>query len=259
MKREKRHAQILEKLYHQDSVTVEELAGAFHVSLETIRRDLTVLAEAGLLRKTHGGAVRFQTAQEDTFALRSQVNRAAKKSIGQYAAQFVNSGDSLFVNAGTTTAIFTACLTGKTNLTVITNCASVADTAWRTLGGSSQIFLLGGKYNGADTETAGNLLLQQLRLFHTDHAFITLGAIHAQHGLMEYRIEAANIINTMIQHSRRTTLLVDSTKLDKTTMVSIGGFSTVDRIVTEFRPSDVLSTALEKAGVELHVTGLTPD
>lgn len=259
MRREERHAQILEKLYHQDSVTVEELAGAFQVSLETIRRDLTVLAEAGLLRKVHGGAVRFQTAQEDTFVLRSQVNRAAKRSIGQYAAQFVNSGDSLFMNAGTTTAIFAAGLTGKTNLTVITNCASVADTAWQAIGEGGQIFLLGGKYNGADTETQGHLLLQQLRLFHTDHAFITLGAIHAQNGLMEYRIEAADIINTMIAQSRRSTILADSTKFDKTTMVGICDFSAVDRIITEFRPSDMLCTALDKAGVELHVTGLTTD
>jgi DeoR family transcriptional regulator, glycerol-3-phosphate regulon repressor len=259
MRREERHAQILEKLYHQDSVTVEELAGIFDVSLETIRRDLTVLAEGGLLRKVHGGAVRFQTAQEDTFALRSQVNHAAKKTIGKYAAQFVNSGDSLFINAGTTTAVFTQYLAEKTHLTIITNCVSVADTAWQTLDDSSQIFLLGGKYNGADNETQGHLLRQQLHLFHTDHAFITLGGVHARNGFMEYRIEAADIIQTMLEQARRTTVLIDSTKLDKTTMVRICALDAVDRIVTEFPPPEALATALKKAGVDVHVTGLTAE
>lgn len=254
MKREKRHSQILEQLYLQDSVQVEDLAENFDVSVETIRRDLTTLAERGLLRKVHGGAVRFQTAQEDTFSLRSQVNRAAKQTIGQYATRFINAGDSLFINAGTTTAIFAEYLAGLDNLTVVTNCASVADKVWQDGNSSHKIFLLGGEYNGIDTETHGSLLLQQLELFQVDHTFLTLGAVHAQQGCMEYRVEAAEIIRMMMKQSRTTTVLVDSTKLDKIALAKICDLHEIDRLITEYPVSDRLRTALDRANVDVHIS-----
>jgi DeoR family glycerol-3-phosphate regulon repressor len=256
MKRDERHSLILERLYHEDSVTVEYLATYFDVSLETIRRDLTTLAEAGLLRKIHGGAVRFQTAREDTFALRSQVNRAAKEAIGQYATHFVKSGDSVFMNAGTTTTVFAEALTQRENLTIITNCASVANTMWQDGNGSHTIFLLGGQYNGTDTETYGSLVLQQLRMFRADHAFITLGALNAEQGCMEYRVEAAEIIRAMTQQACQTTALVDSTKMGNTALVKVCDLSTLTRIVTEFTPSEALQSVIQEQDVELHVTGL---
>lgn len=233
---------------------MESLANKFEVSQETIRRDLTILAEAGLLRKVHGGAVRLQTAHEDTFALRSQVNRPAKEAIGRYASEFISHGDSLFINAGTTTNIFAKYLLDKTDLTVVTNCASVAETVWQEDGSTNQIFLLGGKYNGTDTETQGSLLLKQLRLFHTDHAFVTLGAVDANNGFMEYRVEAADIIRAMFQQARRTTVLADSTKVDHAILVKICDLGDVDRLITDLPPSSDLQIALDEADVELHIT-----
>lgn len=256
MKRDERHSLILERLYHQDSVSVDDLAAVFDVSLETIRRDLTALADAGLLRKIHGGAMRLQTAQEDTFALRSQVNRAAKQVIGQYAATLVNSGDSLFINAGTTTAVFAEYLVDKENLTVITNCASVGNTIWHDGNTTHDVFLLGGKYNGIDTETYGSMVHQQIRMFQVDHTFMTLGAVNAEQGCMEYRVEAAEIIRTMIQQSHRTTVLADSTKLGSTTLVKICDLSEIDRLVTEAPLSENLNMALVDSDVDVHVTGL---
>ena len=256
MKRDERHTLILERLYYQDSVSVDSLAKEFNVSLETIRRDLTALADAGSLRKVHGGAVRFQTAQEDTFALRSQVNRAAKQAIGQYATTFINSGDSLFINAGTTTAIFAEYLTDKENLTIITNCASVANTAWHDGNNNHKIYLLGGAYNGVDTETNGSMVIEQIRLFQADHTFMTVGAVNAEQGVMEYRVEAADIIRAMMQQSRRATVLVDSTKLGKTTLAKICELHEIDRLVTERPLSENLQRSLKTNNVEIHVTGL---
>lgn len=255
MKRQERHTKILERLYHQDSVNVDELSMILDVSLETIRRDLTSLAEQGLLRKVHGGAVRLQTAQEDTFNLRSQVNRGAKQAIGYYATRFIKNGDSLFINAGTTTAIFAEYLDTKENLTIITNCASVAHTVWQDGSSTHKIFLLGGEYNGIDTETHGSLLIGQLELFQADHTFLTLGAIHNKQGCMEYRVEAAEIIRMMLSQSRQVTALADSTKLDKTALAKICNLNQIDRLITEHPVSDRLQTALERANVEIHIAG----
>jgi len=257
VKRDERHKRILDVVLQEDSVNVNDLAEIFGISHETVRRDLTALAEQGLLRKVHGGAVRFQTAQENTFALRTHVNRAAKVAIGRYAAQFINDGDSLFINAGTTTAIFAEQLIEKNNLTVITNCARVADTLWDTGETDHRIFLVGGRYNGVDTETSGSLVLGQLKLFQTDHVVFSLGAVNAQGGCMEYRVEAAEIIQCMLEQSRRSLLIADSSKLDKAALVKICDFDGIDRFVTERAPSSELMDVLEEQKVELHIADMS--
>jgi DeoR/GlpR family transcriptional regulator of sugar metabolism len=92
MKREKRFRAILALLDENNRVTVEELAGHFNVSLETIRCDLSTMSEHGLLRKVYGGAVKFQSAQENTFALRTLQYIEQKTAIARYAIRFVQSG-----------------------------------------------------------------------------------------------------------------------------------------------------------------------
>ncbi len=257
MKREERHLQILDLLNESERLNVDSLAERFDVSVETIRRDLTVLSEQGMLRKVHGGAVRFQTAQENTMALRSQINRQAKETIGQYAAQFIDDGDSVFLSAGTTTAIFAEQSVNRLQgLTVITNCSSVAHTMWGNNETDHHVFLLGGVYNGVDTETSGPLLTNQLRLFQADHAVVSLGAINDTNGLMEYRVDAAEIVRVMMQQARQRTVLADYTKLDKAALVKIGELAEIDRLITDRPPSAALQQALDRAHVDLHVTGL---
>ncbi len=256
MKREERQSAILNLLYQQDRVDVDELATHFDVSAETIRRDLNALSEQGLLRKVHGGAVRFQTAQENTFALRTQVNRAAKHAIGEYTTRFLDPGDSLFINAGTTTLIFAEHLTACENLTIITNCASVANTIWTSDNPTHKVYLLGGEYNGDDAETYGPLLLNQLKQFQADHAIFTIGALDAGLGLMEYRVEAAEIIRVMIEQARKATALVDSSKIGKSALAKICDFTDVHRVITENLPSQAIMDALQHAGTQLHVANL---
>lgn len=257
MKREKRHIRILELLDQRERLEVDELAETFDVSVETIRRDLTTLSEQGMLRKVHGGAVRFQTAQERTFSLRTEVNRAAKVSISAYMLRFIDPGDSLFINAGTTTAIFAEqAAHALDDLTVITNCATVAHTMWGGGETGHKVFLLGGAYSGIDTETSGPLLHHQLRMFQADHAVLTIGALSAANGPMEYRVEAAEIVRIMMEQAHKRTLLIDYSKLERTALVRIGDLTAMHRVITDRLPPEPMQAALDEAGVELHVTGL---
>src|SRR5690554_5511249 len=86
MKPKERHDTILELVARHDRVSVEDLAETLNASRETVRRDLTLLSEQGLLRKVHGGAIRNKLAGEDPFAERMQTNRVAKLRIGAAAA-----------------------------------------------------------------------------------------------------------------------------------------------------------------------------
>lgn len=256
MKREERHTYILELLTKHERLEVDLLATQFNVSLETIRRDLTALSEQGMLRKVHGGAVRFQTAQENSLALRTQINRAAKESIGKYVAHLIEDGDSLFINAGTTTAVCAEQIVHtRRKLTVITNCASIAHTMWGNGEIDHQIYLLGGLYNGIDTETSGSQLINQIRQFQVDHTIVTVGALDPVNGPMEYRVEAAEIIKVMASQSHSFTVLADYSKLDKTALVKVCDLHEVDHLITDRTPSTALQEELKREHVELHVSG----
>lgn len=256
VKREKRLSRILALLDEQERVDVEELAQFFEVSPETIRRDLSAMSEQGLLRKIYGGAVKFQSAQESPFALRTQQYAAQKTSIAQYATRFVKPGDSLFLNAGTTTTIFARELVKQVDeLIIVTNSPQIAHEFYNNGQSRNKIHLIGGTYNGAEIETLGSTVIAEMQRFRMDHAFITVGTISASMGYMDYRVEAADVTRTMVSRAQRATVLADSSKLDQIALVSACGLEEVNRLVTDSPPSDTLITALQEANIQLFVTG----
>lgn len=257
MKRESRFRAIQVLLDDQERVYVEDLASHFDVSPETIRRDLATMSEQGLVRKIYGGAVKLQSAQENSFALRTQQYAAQKTLIAHYAVRFLKSGDSLFMNAGTTTTIFAQEVVRQIDhLIVVTNSPQIAHVFWNNGQSHNTIYLLGGEYNGAEVETLGSAVVDQIRRFHADHAFLTVGSVNAMQGFMEYRPELAAISGAMAAQARRTTVLIDSSKLDRMALITGCGIEAVDRMVTDAPPSDALTNALHKVGTQLHIAGL---
>lgn len=255
MKRDKRLAAILVLLDETGHVEVDQLADHFDVSPETIRRDLSTLSEQALLRKVHGGAVKFQTAQETSFTMRTQHNLAEKTSIAAYAAQFINPGDSLFLNGGTTTAIFARQIAQQLNdLVIITNSTLIANELWNKGENNNQIILLGGTYDGAEMDTVGAVVLEQIRQFQTDHAFLTVGTVSATQGFMDYRVEAAHVMQAMVQQAQRATVLADSSKLGHTALVTSCRLGDAHRLVTDGLPPENLARALETAGTRVYVS-----
>jgi DeoR/GlpR family transcriptional regulator of sugar metabolism len=253
MKPDKRQSKILVILDQQETATVEYLAEFFDVSHETIRRDLSALYEQHLIRKVHGGAEKAQTASEAPFEVRSHFNHEQKTAIARYAATLVSSGDSLLINSGTTTIAFANELQKLQKLMVITNCATVAHEVWRACEQSNQVYLVGGKYNGDFIETNGSITLEQIRLFQADHAFLTVGAINPSIGIMEYRVDAAQLSRIMIEQAHYITVLADSSKLDQIALAKICSLADIDRLITDTSPSQELIQALEAAEVELHI------
>jgi DeoR/GlpR family transcriptional regulator of sugar metabolism len=256
MKRHQRLHTILSLLDEHGHVEVESLAEHFDVSPETVRRDLSTLSEQAQLRKVHGGAVKFQTAQETSFTMRTQNHLEAKTSIADYAVQFVNSGDSLLINGGTTTGVFARKLTQHVDsLVIVTNSPFIANEFWNKGENNHQIYLLGGRYNGADMDTEGIIVVEQVRQLQVDHAFLTVGTVSATQGFMDYRIEVAQVIRTMIQQSYRATVLADGSKLGRAALVTVCALGSVHRLVTDSLPPDDLAQALDQAGTRLYVAG----
>lgn len=252
MKPQERRERIAALVRETTRVSVEELARMLGTSHETVRRDLALLSERGLVRKVHGGAVHAQTALESSFGDRSMTARAEKTAIGRRAAQLFQPGDSLLIDAGSTTTAFAEAL-GKTgHFSVITNSMLVAAELWKAPI-RSDIYLLGGRFFGEGHETLGPLAVDQIQQLRVDHAVITVGAIDPAGRFMDFNAEEAYIARAMLASARQTTILADHSKLGRHALFEVCKAEQVDRLVTDQPVAGQLEETLRLSGVEILV------
>jgi DeoR family glycerol-3-phosphate regulon repressor len=231
-------------------VSVEELARLLSTSHETVRRDLALLSERGVVRKVHGGAVHTQTALESPYGDRSVTARAEKAAIANRAAQLFEPGDSLLIDSGSTTAVFAEALAHVGHFTVITNSIMVAKELWNS-SRRSDVYLLGGRYAGENHETVGPHAIEEIQRLHADHAVLTIGAIDPTGVFMDYNAEEAYIARAMMANARQATVLADSSKLGRQALFQVCEARQVHRLVTDKEPPLPLREALRAAGVEV--------
>jgi len=248
---------ILDMLGHRQQLGVDELARELNASRETIRRDLAVLDAAHRLRRVHGGAVPVKMGVEDAIQRRRNQHRAEKQRIAARVAELFEPGDSVFVDAGTTTEALGRALGEKRSLTVITNSVEVATRIW-SVHGENHVHLLGGRYNGEVSETHGPETVRQVGQFFADHAVLTIGTVDALAGFMDFSVDEAAVAMAMIDNARSLTVLADHSKLGRTALVQVCKLGRATRLVTGAPPPEDLQRALSAAGVEVIVVDETP-
>jgi len=254
MKPGERRERITAVVREASRASVDELASMLDISRETVRRDLALLSEQGVLRKVHGGAVHFQTARESPIDDRKAAARSEKIAIAHAAARLFAPGDSLFIDAGTTTGYFAKALGRVGSFAVITNSVVIAAELWNAPN-RSDIYLLGGKYFGDNQEVLGPLAVEQIHNLNADHVVLTIGAMDATGKCMDFSADEAFVARAMIASARRTTILADSTKLERHALFQVCEASQIDRLVTDKPPPRDLAEALKAAEVEVIVAG----
>jgi DeoR family glycerol-3-phosphate regulon repressor len=240
----------------RERVTVDALAELLGTSRETIRRDLTELAERGRVRKIHGGATIAEPRSpeadiEGSFQGRLLENIEAKRAIARRAIQLFEPGDTMFVDTGTTTLLFAEELALASGLTVITNSATIAALAAR--GTSNSTFLIGGEYRADSTENLGPLAIEQIGRFHATHAVLAVGSVETV-GILDFDVREADVARAMIAQARSVTVLADASKFGRGGLIKVAPLSALDRVVTEAEPSDKISAALKHANVSVIVS-----
>lgn len=241
---------IVDQVHAQGRVTVEALAEAFDASRETIRRDLTVLAEIGKIQKIHGGAKVLRIGGEGSFQERLSRNAPAKKVIAELASTLVSSGDTLFIDTGSTTLSFAREIARVDDLTIITNSTEIAK-AISAGNSTSKVFLLGGAYDGDNMETFGPLAIEQLRHFQASHAILTVGGLGAESGITDFNSEEAHLARAMIEQSKTLVVLADSTKFGEMGAFRVCALDKIDYLVSDVLPDDEFVGALKKANVNV--------
>jgi len=247
---EERRNRILARLALQQEVSVNDLADDLQVSRETIRRDLGRLAEHGLVRKVHGGALNVPAALEPPLHSRESVHRAEKRIIARLAAPLFKPGDTLFIDAGTTTTAFAKELTQIRDLTVITNSTDIARLIGLEKNGS-KVQVLGGEYCSEVAETRGPYVLEQIVQFQPDHAVRTVGAVDRRQGVFDFNMEEAAIARAMVRQARVTTVLADSSKLDRSALIKVCELRQISRLVTDRKPEPDFLSAMQNAAVQV--------
>ncbi len=249
LKPKDRQNQIAERIAEQGEMSVESLAEAYDVSLETLRRDLARLSEQGRIRKVHGGAKPAQLHSEPSFAERMTEDLEEKQAIGHKLRAELRDGDTIFMDTGSATLIACDALLGMAELTVITNSVLVAQKLGAETG--ITVYLLGGVYGSGNQQTVGSMVRRQIESFYADHAVLTLSGLDAKAGITYADPKEAEIAEAMVRHAERVTYLVTSSKFGRRAAFRTGGFAEIDTVLTMDPPPEPLASELVLAGVQI--------
>jgi DeoR/GlpR family transcriptional regulator of sugar metabolism len=242
-----RKKRIKDLLTEKKSVTVSELSDKFNVTEETIRRDLNALHKEGALIRTHGGAfIQEGTLNEINYNLRETDHIENKRIIGRKCAQYVQNGDSIFLDSSTT-ASFVAEAIRKKRITVLTDSLKIANM----LSSENDIHLIvtGGEFSQRSNSFIGTGNLMSLNQYYVDSAFISCRYVSMQNHITDSNDNLALIRQKILERSNKTFLIADYSKFDKTSFYHICNFDSLYAIVTDKPLSPEWHSELEKYNV----------
>lgn len=226
-----RQTEILDIARSEGRVIVDQLADRFGVTLQTIRRDLTDLSDAGLLDRVYGGAVIRKGVANIGYQERRRLNDEAKAAIARICARAIPDNSSLFLNIGTTTEAVARELLGHRNLTVVTNNMNVANIL--VANESCEIMVAGGVLRRSDGGLVGDLTAQFIEQFKVDFAIIGASALDADGDLLDFDLQEVRVSQALIRRARRTFLVADASKFQRSAPVRIVSLRDIDTLYTD--------------------------
>ncbi len=249
---EERKQMIVDLVNTNVKTTVTELCQKFAVSPATIRNDLRELEEGGLLKRTHGGAISNRRANFEPNAYQKEVERMKQKlAIAQVATAYVNEGDTIAIDTGTTTFEFAKLLVDYNNLTVITNDLQIA--AYLERNSNAGIIMAGGAVRRNFHCTAGSKAIDTIADLNVDRAFIGANGVSVKRGITTPNIETAQVKEKLIELSEEVILLVDSLKIDKVSFARYASIKQVDVLITDDEADPEYLEQIKSKGVIVEV------
>ncbi|MEK7737424.1 MAG: DeoR/GlpR family DNA-binding transcription regulator [Pseudomonadota bacterium] len=239
---------VLEQVQLRGSISVEELAAAFGVTLQTVRRDVKLLSDAGLLARFHGGVrVPSSTTENLAYRQRQLLNETAKQRIARAVAKAVPEGCSLIINIGTTTEAIARELLRHKGLRVITNNLNVA--AILSDNADCEVIVAGGVVRSRDRGIVGEATVDFIRQFKADIGLIGISGIEIDGSLRDFDYREVKVAQTIIEHSREVWLAADHSKFNRPAMVELAHLDQVDMLYTDLPPPSPFPGLLSEAGV----------
>jgi DeoR family transcriptional regulator of aga operon len=252
MRRADRTAAILDQLSSSGSVDVGDLAERFGVSQATLRRDLQILEEQRLLRRTHGGALAQDVLYELPVRYRHAQHRDQKRRIAAEVVTRIPEGPTAVgLTGGTTTSEVARLLVERTDLTVVTNALNIA--AELALRPRLKLVVTGGVARSQSYELVGPWAEHTLRGVNVGLAVIGVDGISAEGGLTTHDEVEAHTNATLIERAAVTVVVADGSKVGRVLLARIAGVADVDELVTDDSVDPAALQALRATGLTVTV------
>ncbi|WP_438956772.1 DeoR/GlpR family DNA-binding transcription regulator [Cognatiyoonia sp.] len=246
-----RHDYILARARQNGSVQANILAQDLNVAVQTIRRDLRQMSQAGLLERVHGGAVLPSGVANIGYDERRSLQRDFKRRIAKAAAGLIPDNASLFLNIGTTTEAVAQALLNHRNLMVVTNNLNVANIL--APHPSCEVIVSGGRLRRSDGGLTGDLAAVAIQRFKVDIAVVGASAIDPDGDLLDFDAEEVRVSQKIMQAARSTIVVGDSSKFTRKAPVRIASLAEADHFVTNALQSEQLAMACQDWGTQIHL------
>jgi len=242
-----RSKEIIQQLLHDGEVSVERLAKRLKTSTSTVRRELAELERSGLLRRTHGGAIRVEPMLYEpfrhlsSFSAQEQLHAGEKRRIGLAAAEIIRDGEIIAIGAGTTTTQVARSIRHRKGITVVTNAVNIAmELSHRA---DLKVIVTGGTMSSDWFALTGATGIAAVGEMYYDKAFIGVDGVHPEHGLTTNYPDQASIHRAMMRKARQRIVVADHTKIGDIGTALIAPTSDADLIITDkSAPARILSS-----------------
>jgi DeoR/GlpR family transcriptional regulator of sugar metabolism len=247
---EQRRMKILELLQEEGSARVRQLCTLFNVTEPTIRQDLQILSENDFIIRDHGGAfLKSVPTQVKTLTLQRTENQEKKEIIARKAAEFINNGDSVILDSGSSVTAIAREITDKKNLTIVTNALNIALLLGAEHG--FNVMMTGGEFKPPTLSLTGDKAAGFFSGLHLNKLFLACLGISPEGDLTYPGLSDIPVKKAMIASADKVYLVADSTKLGKSAFASIGGIEQVDYLITDSGISEQYRALIESKGVKV--------
>lgn len=251
---QQRREKILDLITEDGHATVFQLSTIFKVTEVTIRQDLEKLEKEGFIVREHGGAyLKNIGLNVKNFVLQNQDHLAEKASIAEKALEYINDGDTIILDSGSTTTEIAKLITNYKNLTVITNALNIA----MILGVIPEINLVvtGGEFKAPTLSLTGQKAADFFEGLHVDKLFLATAGITLKSGLTYPSISDIVVKRAMIESANEVFLVADSSKVGKSSFASLGALSLIDSLITDSHISEDDIKMLKNNDIKIIIAG----
>lgn len=245
-----RQARIAETVRSNGQARVDELAAAFAVSTQTIRKDINIMCEQGLLRRVHGG-VELAAKNTAHYTLRRMLNLTAKRRIARSAAALIPDGATLAVSIGTTPELVVNALEARRGLKIFTNNLHVAMVAHHFDG--VEVTIPGGTLRDAQADIVGVSAVNFFDSYHFDYGLFGVAAVDASGGLLDLTEEDVQSREAIRRNAHSRILVLDASKFGRLAHARSGHITDAEHVVCDTQPPAAITQMLDDARVALTI------
>lgn len=226
-----RQQDILELVKASGRHSIAELAVRFDVATQTIRKDINLLCDQGLVRRVHGGVVPPTNPTNLNFLTRATLNEDAKRAIGRKTAEMIPAGSSVLLGIGTTVQYVAEALLHHSDLTIVTNNLEVASMFCNA--DSAEVHFSGGTLRAEDRDVIGTPALLAFQSIFADFGVIGAGGLDPHLGVLDFKPFDADISRMIVDRARTKILVADHSKWQHSPEHIVTDFDKIDVMVTD--------------------------